>query len=72
MMGRDECALRNRPLVDRPCVKCGKGLHSADDCLRGFSSQFKGKAEPINNANAALEESDDDLNQESAINQKLM
>jgi hypothetical protein len=32
--------------------------------LRGFSSQFKGKAEPINNANAALEESDDDLNQE--------
>ena len=64
IMGRDECALRNRPLTDRPCAKCGKGLHSADDCLRGFSSQFKGKPEPINNANAALEESDDDLNQE--------
>jgi hypothetical protein len=60
MLGKDECSLRNRPLMDRPCAKCGKGLHSADDCLRGFSSQFRGKAEPAA-ANVAQEE-DDDLN----------
>ncbi len=61
MLGRDECALRNRPLMDRPCAKCGKGLHSADDCLRGFSSQFRGKAEQAA-ANIAHEEEDGDLN----------
>jgi hypothetical protein len=65
MLGKDECALRNRPLTDRPCAKCGKGLHSADDCLRGFSSQFRGKAEPIA-ANQAQEENEEegDLNTE--------
>jgi hypothetical protein len=66
MLGKDECALRNRPLTDRPCTKCGKGLHSADDCLRGFSSHFKGKAEPIaaNVAQEEDEEDDGDLNTE--------
>jgi hypothetical protein len=59
MLGKDECSLRNRPLTDRPCAKCGKGLHSADDCLRGFSSHFKGKAEPAA-ANVAQEEDEDD------------
>jgi hypothetical protein len=63
MLGKDDCALRNRPLMDRPCAKCGKGLHSADDCLRGFSSQFRGKAEPAA-ANVAHEEEEDDLNTE--------
>jgi len=63
MLGKDDCALRNRPLTDRPCAKCGKGLHSADDCLRGFSSQFRGKAEPAA-ANVAHEEEEDDLNTE--------
>ena len=48
--------------MDRPCAKCGKGLHSADDCLRGFSSQFRGKAE-LAAANVAQEE-DGDLNTE--------
>ncbi len=46
-------------LTDRPCAKCGKGLHSADDGLRGFSSHFKGKAEPAA-ANVAQEEDEDD------------
>jgi hypothetical protein len=59
MLGKDECSLRNRLLTDRPCVKCGKGLHSADDCLRGLSSHFKGKAEPAA-ANVAQEDDDDD------------
>jgi hypothetical protein len=58
LMGRDECALRSRPLVDRSCAKCGKGLHSADDCLRGFSTQFKGKADPVTNANVVQENED--------------
>ena len=40
IMHQDACALRDRPLVDRPCVKCGKGLHSADDCLKVFQQQY--------------------------------
>ncbi len=50
--------------MDRPCAKCGKGLYSADDCLRGFSSQFRGKDE-LAAANVAQEE-DGDLNTEQA------
>ncbi len=46
--------------MDRLCAKCGKGLHSADDCLRGFSSQFTGKAEPA--ATNVAQEEDGDLN----------
>jgi hypothetical protein len=65
MLGKDKCALRNRPLTDRPCAKCGKGLHSADDYLRGFSSQFRGKAEPVT-ANQVQEENkgEENLNTE--------
>jgi len=65
MLGKDKCALRNRPLTDRPCAKCGKGLHSADDCLRGCSSQFRGKAEPVT-ANQVQEENkgEENLNTE--------
>jgi len=57
MLGKDECALRNRPLMEGPCAKCGMGLHSAYDCLRGFSSQLRGKTEPAA-ANVAQEEED--------------
>jgi hypothetical protein len=63
MLGKDDCALRNRPLMEGPCAKCGKGLHSAYDCLRGFLSQFRGKAEPAA-ANVAQEEEEGDLNTE--------
>ena len=31
--GQDACPLRGRNLVDKPCVACGHGLHSADDCV---------------------------------------
>jgi hypothetical protein len=72
MLGRDECALRNRPLMDRPCAKCGKGLHSPDDCLRDFSSQFRGKAEAAAAANVAQEEEEGDLNTKWAVNRRLM
>ena len=36
LMSRDACALRGKALTDKPCVKCGKGLHSADDCVKVY------------------------------------
>ena len=39
-MHGDACALKDKALVDRPCAKCGQGLHSADDCLRVFQKQY--------------------------------
>ena len=30
----ENCALRDKVLADRPCAKCGKGLHSAENCIR--------------------------------------
>ena len=35
-----ECALRDKQLMDRACVKCGQGLHAADDCPRVFQKQY--------------------------------
>jgi hypothetical protein len=35
------CALKDKPLVDKPCAKCGKGLHSADDCPKVFQQGYK-------------------------------
>ncbi len=45
-MKNDACALRDKPLVDRPCVKCGKGLHSADDCLRVYQKNYGAPQQP--------------------------
>ena len=39
-MHSDACALKDKFLVDRPCSKCGQGLHSADDCLKVFQRQY--------------------------------
>ena len=39
-MHSDKCALRDKTLVDRPCVKCGQGLHSADDCPKVFQQNY--------------------------------
>lgn len=39
MMRRDECPLKGKNLVSSPCVKCGRGLHSADDCVVTFTKQ---------------------------------
>ena len=38
-MSSDACALRGKPLVDRPCVRCKKGLHAADDCVATTQQQ---------------------------------
>ena len=35
-----KCALKDKLLTDRPCVKCGQGLDSADDCLKVFQRQY--------------------------------
>ena len=39
LMSSDACALRGKPLVDRPCVRCKKGLHAADDCVATIQQQ---------------------------------
>jgi hypothetical protein len=35
----DACGLRGKPLVDRACAVCGKGLHNPDDCPRVYQKQ---------------------------------
>lgn len=41
MMTSDACPLRGKPLVDRACIKCKKGLHPVDDCLSVFQQPAK-------------------------------
>ena len=38
IMSNDNCPLRGKPLQDRACLKCKKGLHATDDCLMAFQS----------------------------------
>ena len=53
-MGNDSCALKDKTLMDRPCVKCGKGLHSADDCLKVYQRQYVSQTpQPAAQANQA-------------------
>jgi hypothetical protein len=40
-MHQDQCVLKDKLLVDRPCAKCGKGLHSADDCPRVYQNNYQ-------------------------------
>jgi hypothetical protein len=44
----DQCGLRGKPLVDRACAKCGKGLHNADDCPRAYQRQAAVSADDLN------------------------
>ena len=37
----DQCALRCKLLTDRPCAKCGFGLHAADDCVRTHMGKYQ-------------------------------
>jgi hypothetical protein len=56
MMRNMACALKDKPLVDRACAKCGTGLHSADDCPKVYQKNYKSPvdqekatpAEPLN------------------------
>ena len=53
-MRQDACALRGKPVVDRACPACRKGLHAADDCPRVFQKR--------SNYAQQVEEDSDDLN----------
>ena len=64
-MHNDKCVLKDKVLVDRPCAKCGLGLHSADDCPRVYQKDYV--APPHlqgNQANQAIIQSNDALNQQ--------
>ena len=39
-MHNERCALRDKVLTDRPCAKCGIGLHSADNCVKAFQQKY--------------------------------
>jgi len=54
LMRQDACALRGKPIVDRACPACKKGLHAADDCPRVFQKR--------SNYAQQVEEDSDDLN----------
>ena len=41
LLGRDECPLKDKPLVDSPCVACHQGLHASNDCVRIFQQDFQ-------------------------------
>ena len=45
MMRNIACALKDKPLVDRACVKCGTGLHAADDCPKVYQKNYKSPAD---------------------------
>jgi len=51
-MHNEACALRDKPLTDRPCFKCGHGLHAADDCLVVYQTGYR--ANPLQHQQPAL------------------
>jgi hypothetical protein len=54
-MNNESCALKDKALMDRACAKCGKGLHSADDCLKVYQRQYVSQTpQPAAQANQAL------------------
>lgn len=47
VMSSDACALRGKPLMDRACSRCNKGLHSVDVCLLTFQQPAQATAHQI-------------------------
>ena len=47
MMRNMACALKDKPLMDKPCAKCGTGLHSADECPKVFQQGYKSPADKV-------------------------
>jgi hypothetical protein len=63
-MHQDVCALRDKTLVDRPCIKCGRGLHAADDCMVVFQKNYVAPQHVQGNPNQAnLVQSENTLNE---------
>jgi len=50
-MHNEACALRDKVLTDRPCSKCGQGLHAADDCVKVYQVGYKTGPQPADNRN---------------------
>jgi hypothetical protein len=64
MMNDKLCALKDKFLVDRACSKCGKGLHSADDCMRVFQ-KYGGNQPPAQGSPLVqLAQQDDSLKEQ--------
>jgi len=59
MMNHDACPLRGKPLVDKACMRCKKGLHPVDDCLTVFQQPGKAVVAQVQEF-----QSDSDLNTE--------
>jgi hypothetical protein len=53
MMRNMACALKDKPLVDKACAKCGTGLHAADDCPKVFQKDYKS---PVDQNKASLKQ----------------
>jgi hypothetical protein len=45
MMRNMACALKDKQLMDKPCAKCGTGLHAADECPKVFQQGYKSPAD---------------------------
>ena len=60
VMNSDACALRGKPLQDRACTRCKKGLHAVNDCLVVFQQPQAGQ---VNQVTAEWSEDSDDLNE---------
>lgn len=55
MLRDPKCPLKSLSLVDRPCVKCGQGLHQADMCVKAFQNTYGAKQEQTSGANPIQE-----------------
>jgi len=55
-MRNDICVLKDKPPVDRPCAKCGKGLHQADDCPKAFQQRYSAEPQQAAGAHAVVKE----------------
>jgi len=60
VMNSDACPLRGKPLQDRACMKCNKGLHGVDDCLAAFQQPQQGQ---VNQITADWSDDSEDLNE---------
>jgi hypothetical protein len=56
MWRADQCALKDLHLTDRPCPKCGHGLHAGDSCPRVFQMKYAVAPTPGNAVNLVQSE----------------
>lgn len=59
VMNSDICPLRGKPLQDKACVGCKKGLHAVNDCMMAYQPPAQGQ---VNQVQAEWSDDSDDLN----------